>query len=69
MNNLLTDVSSWIEAIASARSSATLKHVIRSFVSSQWRGGTVFVTTTLLMTDSAIRSCAGPERTACEAHA
>src|SRR5689334_20109435 len=63
INNLLTEVSSWIDRIASANSFATLKHLI--FGERQaFSVGMVLVTTTSLSGEASIRSTAGPLNTA-----
>jgi hypothetical protein len=68
-NNVLTDVSSWMDRIARAKSGATDRLRIFFERSARADSGTEFVKTTSVSPDSPIRSTAGPDSTACVAQA
>src|SRR5471030_500812 len=68
-NNVLTEVSSWIDRMASAISLAIDSDLIRLLRLASSEKGIEFVQTTSVNSDSSIRCTAGPERTACVAQA
>src|SRR5207248_2870015 len=69
INKTLTDVSSWIDWTACARSLPTLStEIFLHFLASLCRG-IVLVTMTSIRSELRILSTAGPERTGCVQHA
>src|ERR1035438_842721 len=68
-NNVLTEVSSWIDRMASAINFAIDNDLIRVDFHAASESGIEFVKTTSFSSDSSIRFTAGPESTACVAHA
>src|SRR5947208_16237260 len=69
MNNTLTEVSSWMERMASANNVATDNDLIRLDFFASCESGIEFVQTTSFNADASIRPTAGPESTACVAQA
>ena len=68
-NKVLTEVSSWIDWIARARSGATDRLRICSDRSASSLKGIEFVKTTSLSPEPAIHLTADPDKTACVAQA
>src|SRR5450755_530965 len=68
-NNVLTEVSSWIDRMASAINFAIDNDLIRVDPHAASDSGIEFVKTTSFSADSSIRFTAGPESTACVAQA
>lgn len=69
INNLLTDVSSWIDLMPSAKILAILKQTIFGHSKAALLRGMELVTTNSFIGEASIRLSAGPESTAWEQQA